>query len=108
MLPYTYLAFDAGEESFMADSAVNLWRADLQEDRIHSIKKEQAECILKALFPPTASEFGLNQELWSHDEPNKEILLYPACVNAAVSLSGERDGKGIESAEQISARIACD
>lgn len=80
---HTYLALTQGQESFLAESAVNLWRADLPEERDLRHEKNQAANILKALSRLQHPEFCLPMD------SSGEILQYPACVNATVSLSGK-------------------
>lgn len=100
---HTYMALTQGDESYLSESAVNLWRADLpleasvkdekeQEliearNNIRKAEKEKAKVIQTALSRLQHPEFCLS----FGDESNmpQEYFLYPSCVTSTVSLSGK-------------------
>ncbi len=82
---HTYLALTQGEDSYMTDSSVNLWRADIPEGlEGASVEAEKAMNICKSLSRLQHPEFGLNES-----GIPKEYITYPIAVTAAVSLSGK-------------------
>lgn len=100
---HTYMALTQGDESYLSESAVNLWRADLpleasvkdekeQEliearNNIRKAEREKAKVIQTALSRLQHPEFCLS----FGDESNmpEEYFLYPSCVTSTVSLSGK-------------------
>ncbi len=82
---HTYMALTQGEESYLAESSVNLWRADLPESLDVNHQKEQAKIILTSLSRLQHPEFCLNL----YGKENNDFFMYPTCVNATVSLSGK-------------------
>jgi len=84
---HTYLALTQGEESFLAESSVNLWRADLPENLDSRNEKGQAKMILKSLSRLQHPEFCLKQ-IGDKAIPD-EFLMYPTSVTATTSLSGK-------------------
>ena len=77
---HSYLALTQGEESYMSDCAVNLWRNDTDAD------KDKAREICKYLLDLRHPQFGLNPALIEKDST---FLVYPAAVTATATLSGK-------------------
>lgn len=77
---HSYLALTQGEESYMSNSAINLWRGDLGEASNNA--KEIVEYIKELRHPL----FGLNPGLVELDS---ELLVYPTLINSATPLSGK-------------------
>ena len=77
---HMYLALTQGEDSYLSQSAVNLW--EYREERKDDITNLMA--FIKRLQHP---EFELNMD---PDDPlfDPNWLMYPPHVNAAVSLTG--------------------
>lgn len=100
---YTYMALTQGDESYLSESAVNLWRADLPlesnvkdeeeqkridgRNNIRKAEREKAKVIQTALSRLQHPEFCLSfGEMTIMPE---EYLMYPSCVTSTVSLSGK-------------------
>lgn len=79
---HTYLALTQGEDSYLSQTAVNLWRGDMGEQSRYA---EEICAYLRELRHPL---FGLNDALALAKEDNS-FYAYPAIVNAATSLSGK-------------------
>lgn len=77
---HTYLALTQGEESFMSQSSVNLWRGDLGES---SGDAEEIVAYLRELRHPI---FGLNPNLLLADST---FNVYPSIVTPTVPLTGQ-------------------
>lgn len=77
---HTYLALTQGEESFMSQSSVNLWRGDLGES---SGDAEEIVAYLRELRHPL---FGLNPNLLLADPT---FSVYPSIVISTVPLTGQ-------------------
>lgn len=77
---HSYLALTQGEESYMSQSAVNLWRGDMGEA---SGAAREICGYLRELRHPL---FGLNPEIAQADPT---FNVYPSTVTAATSLSGK-------------------
>ena len=77
---HAYLALTQGEESYMSDCAVNLWRNDAEPD------KGKAKVICNYLLDLRHPQFGLSPSLIKEDST---FLVYPAAVTAAATLSGK-------------------
>lgn len=77
---HTYLALTQGEESFMSQSSVNLWRGDLGEN---SGDAEEIVAYLRELRHPL---FGLNPNLLLADPT---FNIYPSIVTSTVPLTGQ-------------------
>lgn len=77
---HTYLALTQGEESFMSQSSVNLWRGDLGEN---SGDAEEIVAYLRELRHPL---FGLNPNLLLADPT---FNVYPSIVTSTVPLTGQ-------------------
>ena len=77
---HTYLALTQGEESFMSQSSVNLWRGDLGEN---SGDAEEVVAYLRELRHPL---FGLNPNLLLADPT---FNVYPSIVTSTVPLTGQ-------------------
>ena len=76
---HTYLALTQGEESYLSQASVNLWRGD----RTDSEDAREICSYLRELRHPV---FGLNPDLIRTDP---DFQLYPAVVTAAAELSGK-------------------
>lgn len=77
---HSYVALTQGEESYMSQSAINLWRGDLGDNS----KDAKEVCnYLRNLRQPM---FGLSPDLVNLDST---YLVYPAIVTATTSLSGK-------------------
>lgn len=77
---HSYLALTQGEESYMSQSAINLWRGDMGE----ASGDAQEICnYLRELRHPL---FGLNPEI---TESNPTFNVYPPIVTATTNLSGK-------------------
>lgn len=77
---HTYLALTQGEDSFMSQSSVNLWRGDLGEN---SGDAEEIVAYLRELRHPL---FGLNPNLLLADPT---FNVYPSIVTPTVPLTGQ-------------------
>lgn len=77
---HAYLALTQGDESYMSDCAVNLWRNDTDAD------KDKAKEICKYLLDLRHPQFGLNPKITDRD---KTFLVYPSAVTATATLSGK-------------------
>ena len=77
---HSYLALTQGEESYMSDCAVNLWRNDTDAD------KDKAKEICKYILDLRHPQFGLSPALIEKDST---FLVYPAAVTATATLSGK-------------------
>ena len=77
---HTYLALPQGEESFMSQSSVNLWRGDLGES---SGDADEIVAYLRELRHPL---FGLNPNLLLADST---FNVYPSIVTSTVPLTGQ-------------------
>ena len=79
---HSYLALTQGEESYMSDCAVNLWRNDIDTEN----EKEKAKEICNYLLDLRHPQFGLNPKIVEND---KTFLVYPTAVTATATLSGK-------------------
>lgn len=77
---HTYLALTQGEESFMSQSSVNLWRGDLGDS---SGDAEEIVAYLRELRHPL---FGLSPNLLLADPT---FNVYPSIVTPTVPLTGQ-------------------
>lgn len=77
---HSYIALTQGEESYMSQSSINLWRGDLGEDSKDT--KEICNYIRNLRHPM----FALNPVLMEEDPT---YLVYPSVVTATTSLSGK-------------------
>lgn len=77
---HSYLALTQGEESYMSQAAVNLWRGDMGES---SGDAKEICNYLRELRHPL---FGLNPEI-TGDNPDYNV--YPPIVTATTNLSGK-------------------
>lgn len=77
---HSYLALTQGEESYMSQSAINLWRGDMNE------YSEEAREICKYLKELRHPVFGLDPNVIDKDP---EWNVYPAVITATTSLSGK-------------------
>jgi DNA helicase HerA-like ATPase len=77
---HSYLALTQGEDSYMSDCAVNLWRNDIDSE------KDKAKEICSYLLDLRHPQFGLNPTLIEQDS---RFLVYPAAVTATATLSGK-------------------
>ena len=77
---HSYIALTQGEESYMSQSSINLWRGDLGENSKDA--KEICNYIRSFRHPM----FGLNPAIMESDST---YLVYPSVVTATTSLSGK-------------------
>lgn len=76
---HTYLALTQGEESFMSQASVNVWRGDLSDN-------QSAETICDYLKDLRHPVFGLNPGIV---EAAANVLPYPTTVTATTALTGK-------------------
>lgn len=76
---HSYLALTQGEESFMSQASVNLWRGDVSDE-------SAAQTICEYLRDLRHPLFGLNPDI-TKNQPN--VLPYPAVVTATTTLTGK-------------------
>lgn len=76
---HSYLALTQGEESFMSQTSVNLWRGDVSDEGA-------AQTICEYLRDLRHPLFGLNPDI-TKNQPN--VLPYPAVVTATTTLTGK-------------------
>ena len=76
---HSYLAITQGEESYISQSAINMWRGDTNEEGNYA---GEIFNYLKELRHPI---FGLNPAI---TELDKDFNVYPMLVTATTSLSG--------------------
>lgn len=77
---HSYLAITQGEDSYLSQSAINLWRGDMGEN---SKDANEICSYLRELRHPL---FGLNPAIV---EADKDFYVYPMIVTATTSLSGK-------------------
>lgn len=77
---HSYLALTQGEESYMSQAAINLWRGDMGES---SGDAKEICNYLRELRHPL---FGLNPAITSE---NPDYNVYPSVVTATTNLSGK-------------------
>lgn len=77
---HSYLAITQGEESYMSQAAINMWRGDTNEEGDYA---EEICNYLKELRHPV---FGLNPVI---TESDRDFNVYPSMVTATTSLSGK-------------------
>lgn len=77
---HTYVALTQGEESYMSQAAINVWRGDMGEG---SADAKEIISYLQDLRHPI---FGLSPNV-VNDDPT--FLIYPNIVNATTALSGK-------------------
>lgn len=77
---HSYVALTQGEESFMSQSSINLWRGNMGDD---SCDAKEICGYLRELRHPV---FGLNPALLASDS---DYMVYPPVVTATTSLSGK-------------------
>lgn len=76
---HSYLALTQGEESFMSQASVNVWRGDVPDNHA-------AATICSYLRDLRHPAFGLNLDI-VESQPN--VLPYPAAVTATTTLTGK-------------------
>lgn len=76
---HSYLALTQGEESFMSQASVNVWRGDVPDNHA-------AAAICSYLRDLRHPVFGLNLDI-VESQPN--VLPYPAAVTATTTLTGK-------------------
>lgn len=76
---HSYLALTQGEESFMSQASVNVWRGDVPDNHA-------AATICGYLRDLRHPAFGLNLDI-VESQPN--VLPYPAAVTATTTLTGK-------------------
>ncbi len=77
---HSYMAITQGEESYMSQAAINMWRGDTNEEGPYA---EEIFNYLKELRHPL---FGLNPAV---TEADSDFNVYPMLVTATTSLSGK-------------------
>ncbi|MCR5593360.1 MAG: DUF87 domain-containing protein [Saccharofermentans sp.] len=77
---HSYVALTQGEESYMSQAAINLWRGDLGDK---SADAREIYSYIKDLRHPL---FGLNPDVVNNDGT---FLVYPNLVNPTTALSGK-------------------
>lgn len=77
---HSYLALTQGEDSYMSQSSVNVWRGDLGED------SDSAATICEYLRDLRHPMFGMNPGLLDVDF---DFATYPGVVTATTALSGK-------------------
>lgn len=77
---HSYLALTQGEESYMSQSSINVWRGDLGED------SDSAATICEYLRDLRQPMFGVNPGLLDVDS---DFASYPGVVTATTALSGK-------------------
>lgn len=77
---HSYMAITQGEESYMSQAAINMWRGDTNEEGPYA---EEIFNYLKELRHPI---FGLNPAI---TELDSDFNVYPTLVTATTSLSGK-------------------
>lgn len=77
---HSYVALTQGEESYMSQAAINLWRGDLGEK---SSDAKEIYSYIKDLRHPL---FGLDPNIL---ETDRTFLVYPNLVNPTTALSGK-------------------
>lgn len=77
---HSYLALTQGEESYMSQAAINLWRGDMGE--ASNDAKEICDYLRELRHPV----FGLNPEI---TQENADYNVYPPIVTATANLSGK-------------------
>lgn len=80
---HAYLALTQGEQSYMSQTAVNLWRGDMGVNNDESRSAHEICEYLRDLRHPV---FGLNQDL---AEKYNDIYSYPSIITATTGLSGK-------------------
>ncbi|WP_419058432.1 helicase HerA domain-containing protein [Enorma massiliensis] len=76
---HSYLALTQGEESFISQSAINLWRGDIEES-------DDAETLLRYIQELRHPVFSLNPALIERDG---DYRAYPPIVDAATGITGK-------------------
>ncbi len=79
---HSYLALTQGEESFMSQAAINLWRGDIKND----IESEAAKEIFSYLSELRHPLFGMDPDII---KKNSDFNTYPTIVSATTGLSGK-------------------
>lgn len=77
---HSYMAITQGEESYMSQAAINMWRGDTDEEGAYA---QEIFNYLKELRHPV---FGLNPAVTAIDQ---DYNVYPMLVTATTSLSGK-------------------
>lgn len=80
---HTYLALTRGASSNLSEAVVNFWRGDLGHDNVESCYAGIITDSLARLHHPS---FVLKEDVYKADN---DWLMYPAGVNATVSVSGK-------------------
>lgn len=83
---HSYLALTQGEESFMSQSAINLWNGDLTEDGNLSSESGVAKTICSYLQELRHPVFALGENVIKEDPT---FNVYPPIVTATTGLSGK-------------------
>ena len=82
---HSYVALTQGENSYLSQAAINVWRGDMGEEEEESREAKEISSYLRQLRHPI---FGLNPNKLEGKE-GKENNVYPAIVTATTALSGK-------------------
>ncbi len=79
---HTYLALTQGDESYMSQSAINIWHRNYGSSRQMKNENEQAKHILKSISILQHPVFALKAT-------SEDWAMYPSVVTATTALSGK-------------------
>lgn len=82
---HSYVALTQGENSYLSQAAINVWRGDMGDEEEESREAKEISSYLRQLRHPI---FGLNPNKLVGEE-GKENNVYPAIVTATTALSGK-------------------
>ena len=82
---HSYVALTQGENSYLSQAAINVWRGDMGEEEEESREAKEISSYLRQLRHPI---FGLNPNKLEGEE-GKENNVYPPIVTATTALSGK-------------------
>ena len=82
---HSYIALTQGENSYLSQAAISVWRGDMGEEEAESREAKEISSYLRQLRHPI---FGLNPSKLEGEEEEKNNV-YPAIVTATTALSGK-------------------
>lgn len=82
---HSYIALTQGENSYLSQAAISVWRGDMGEEEEESREAKEISSYLRQLRHPI---FGLNPSKLEGEEEEKNNV-YPAIVTATTALSGK-------------------
>lgn len=82
---HSYVALTQGENSYLSQAAINVWRGDMGDEEEESREAKEISSYLRQLRHPI---FGLNPNKLEGEE-GKENNVYPPIVTATTALSGK-------------------